>query len=171
MRLTPIRKGFCYAVGAVAAITAMLTFAIALEFGSNPYPSPELFRQLAQAGIGLLIAYSIAIAAAERLLGDRSALDHHLEWLGFVTGIGVCGLIGIGLSFGIAEHREAGHENLVDQLGLWWTVASVGLLGLVVALQPMNSYQWRKLPERRRWRGERLKARKPTWPCPRPAAW
>jgi hypothetical protein len=110
----------------------------------------------------VLIAYSIAVAAAERSLVDRSGLDHHLEWLGFVTGIGVCGLIGIGLSFGIAEHRQAGHENLVDQLGLWWAVASVGLLGLVVALQPMTSYEWRKLPEKRRWRSERLKAGKPT---------
>jgi hypothetical protein len=160
MRLTPVRKGFSYAVGTIAAITAILTFAFARGFGASPYPSPELFRQLAQAGIGLLIAYSIAVAAAERSLGDRSGLDHHLEWLGFVTGIGVCGLVGIGLSFGIAEHREAGHENLADQLGFWWTVASVGLLGLVVALQPMTSYEWRKLPEKRRWRSERLKTQK-----------
>lgn len=162
MRLTPVRKGFFYAIGAIAAVTAILTFAFALGFDSGPYPSPELFRQLAQAGIGLLIAYSITIAAAERFLGDRSGLDPHLEWLGFVTGIGVCGLIGIGLSLGIAEHREAGHENLVDQLGFWWTVASVGLLGLLIALQPMTSYEWRKLPEKRRWRNERIKAGKPT---------
>lgn len=161
MRLTPMRKGFSYAVGAIASLTGMLTFAVALGFDSSPYPSAELFRQLAQAGIGLLIAYSIAIVAAERFLGARSANDHHLEWLGFVTGIGVCGLIGIGLSLGIAEHREAGHENLVDQLGLWWTVASVGLLGLIVALQPVSSYEWRRLPEKRQWRSERLKARKP----------
>jgi hypothetical protein len=162
MRLTPVRKGFLYAVGVMAAVTAILTFAFVLGFGSGPYPSPELFRQLAQAGIGLLIAYSITIAAAERFLGDRSGLDHHLEWLGFVTGIGVCGLVGIGLSLGIAEHREAGHENLVDQLGLWWSVTSIGLLGLIVALQPMSSYEWRKLPVKRRWRSERLKVRKPT---------
>jgi hypothetical protein len=158
MRPTPVHKGFLYAVGTIAALTVILTAAFALGLDSGLYPSAELFRQLAQAGIGLLIAYSIAIAAAERFLGNRDGLDRHLEWLGFVTGIGVCGLIGIGLSFGIAEHREAGHENLVDQLGLWWTVASVGLLGLVVALQPMTSYQWRKLPEKRRWRSEKVKA-------------
>lgn len=162
MRLTPIRKGFFYAIGVIAAVAAILAFALALGLDSSPYPSPELFRQLAQAGIGLLIAYSITFAAAEKSLGDRSDLDHHLEWLGFVTGIGVCGLFGIGLSLGVAEHREAGHRNLIDGLGLCWAATSVGLMGLFVALQPMTSYEWRKLPEKRRWRRERLRTEKPS---------
>jgi hypothetical protein len=48
------------------------------------------------------------------------------------------------LGFGLAEHREAGHANLIDRFGLWWTITSIGLLGLLVALQPITNYEWRK---------------------------
>lgn len=122
------------------------------------YPSPELLRQLGQAGVGLLIAYSVAIAAAGRELRHGGKRDTHLSWLGFTNGIGVCGLLGIGLAFGLAEHRDAQHANLVDDLGLWWIVSSIGMLGLVVACLPLATQQWGKIQVTERWRTDRLKA-------------
>jgi hypothetical protein len=110
------------------------------------------------AGIGLLIAYSVAFALGGRMLADRDSRGSHEFWLGLVTGLGVCALIGIGLSFGLAEHRRVGHDNLVDWLGLWWAIGSIGFLGIMVALQPLSDHEWRKAPQRHRWRSERLRS-------------
>jgi hypothetical protein len=155
-----MRKGFASAVAAVTAVTGLLALGLGLTL-APPQGSPQLFEAIGQAGIGLLIAFSVAVAAGERTLVERGTRDSHEDWLGFVVGVGVCALIGIGLAFGLAEHRRAGHQDLVDRLGLWWAVASVSLLGLIVALQPFMGYEWHKLPLRHRWRTERLRSEAP----------
>lgn len=152
-----MRKGFGSAVAGIAAVAGLLALAIGFAF-APPQGSPQLFEEIGQAGIGLLIAFSVAVAAGERTLVERGTRDSHEGWLGFVVGVGVCALIGIGLAFGLAEHRRAGHQDLIDWLGLWWAIASVGVLGLFVALQPVTGYEWHKLPLRHRWRTERLRS-------------
>jgi hypothetical protein len=107
-------------------------------------PTPALLWTLSQAGIGLLIAYSIAIAGVEKSLGRKGTRDRHEDWLGVVAGCGVCGLVGIAAAMGTAAHLEAGHDGFADEVGLWSAVASLGMLGIVVAILPIISYEWRR---------------------------
>jgi hypothetical protein len=149
-------KGLVTALAGAAGLTGTLALGIWLGL-SPPPPSSQLLEGLGQAGIGLLIAYSVAIAIGQRVLSDRSTRSSHEVWLGFAIGLGISALIGIGLAFGLAGHRRAGHANWIDWLGFCWTVASIGLLGVLVALQPFLDYEWRRLPQRHRWRTERLR--------------
>lgn len=106
-------------------------------------PSAEFLWVLAQLGVGVLIAYSVALAAAEKDLSRRGTRERHEEWLGFVVGCGICGLAGIGTAVGTAAHLEAGHGGFADEVGLWWAVGSIGMLGIIVAILPIMSYGWR----------------------------
>jgi hypothetical protein len=130
--------------GAVVAVgcVAVMAGALALRFESAEYASPTLLRELAQIGVGFLIAYSIALVSAERIVSKIGGA--HEYWLGLAAAFGCCGLLGIVVALGVAEHRAAGHAWLLDDLGLWWTVASVGFLGIFVATMPVNTYRWRK---------------------------
>jgi MFS family permease len=154
-----MRKGFLLAVTLIAALSGVLAWSVATM--GAPHASSGLFRGLGQAGVGLLIAFSVTIASAERGLAEKGRPADHENWLGGVIGVAVCGLFGIGLAFALAEHTAAGHANALDWLGLWWIVSSVSFLGLLVALQPWMGYEWRKLPPRRRWRTERLRSEAP----------
>lgn len=139
--LSPVQTGLASAFGGVGLIAACL-FAGTARLTDAP-PSAELLRQLAGVGVGLLIAYSVAVAAVERIVGAKRPKDEHENWLGFVTGLGLCGLIAVGVALGLAEHRDAGYANLLDDLGLWWVVGSVVMLGTVVATLPISNYWWR----------------------------
>lgn len=141
VRLGSMRKGFATAVGAIVFLSAVLTACSTFSLGP---PSAELMWTLAQVGVGILIAYSLALASAERNLSRRGTRGQHENWLGFVVGCGMCGLAGIGVALATASHRQAGHAGLVDEIGLWWSISSIGMLGVMVAALPIISYEWRK---------------------------
>jgi len=136
-------SGFAAALAVMAASLALFVgvAALALEdHWSVPYPSASLLRGLAQAGIGLLIAYSVAMAAAEQALSKKSTRPRQEWMLGFAAGGGLSGLLGVGIAFALAEHRAAGHANFLDILGFSWVLVAIGQLGLMVALFPLFSY-------------------------------
>lgn len=139
-----MRHGVLSTVAAVLTMTATFT----LGFGAllDAPPSAELFGQLAQIGATLLVAYSVAIVAAERRLRTKSSKGTHEDWLGFSVGAGICGFLGIVLAVGLGAHRDAGHANVLDDIGLWWCVSSVSVLGLMIAVLPLASYEWRTSP-------------------------
>lgn len=136
-----MRKGIAEAVGTVVGLTALLTASNSLALGP---PSADLLGALAQVGVGLLVAYSVAIAGVERDLGMRGLRGRHENWLGVTAGSGICGLIGVGLALALAAHREAGHANIIDEAGLWWIISSIAILGMMVAALPIASYEWRR---------------------------
>jgi hypothetical protein len=137
-----MRRGIAGAVGLLVVLAALLMFC-GHSLDDAP-PSPALLRTLAQVGVGLLIAYSVAFAGVEKELSGRGSRAQHEDWLGFVAGCGICSLLGIATALVAASHREAGHANLADQALLWWSVGSIGLLGIVVASLPILRYEWRK---------------------------
>jgi hypothetical protein len=101
---------------------------------SMAYPSPILMREIAGIGATILLGYVIeAVWLAQGL-----ARDHEYEFLlGALTGLAVAGLIGVGAALLVAEHRAAHHGNLLDDIGLWWSVYSIGFLGAMVTIQPL----------------------------------
>lgn len=130
--------GAAVAVGCIVVVSGGL----ALRFKSAEYASPALLRELAQIGVGLLIAFTVAVVSAERTV-SRTGGDHEY-WLGLSTAFGCCGLLAIAVGLGAAEHRAAGHASVLDDLALWWSVGSIGMLGIFVATMPVHTYRWRK---------------------------
>lgn len=99
------------------------------------------FEAIAQVGVGLFIAFGVTVAAVERGSFGRT---EHVNWLGFGCGSAFAGLVGIGLCLGLQAYREAGHASWFDLVGLSWAVASLGMLGIAVALGPLMIYRSRE---------------------------
>lgn len=137
--LGPTWVGVLDGLGTVVVMTvALLVVANSL---SLPDPSHELFRDLAQFGAALFIAYSVATAGAGF---STDKIDEHLNWLGSICAVGACGLLGIGASIALAAYREAGHASTLDIVGLCWVVASLTLMGALVAVLPYAVYSWNR---------------------------
>jgi hypothetical protein len=115
---------------AVVAVPTVVFLWIGRAMG---YPSPALLRSLAEIGVALLLAYTVE---AVWLVNRAERKDWHENWLGAISGVGVAGLLGIAVALAAAAHREAGHGNLLDDIGLWWSVSAVGVLGIFVVLHP-----------------------------------
>ncbi len=99
-------------------------------------------RSMAEIGVTLLLAYVVEAAwMATRL--SRETEEEREHWLGSTAGFGLAGLIGVIIALLVAEHRAAGHGNALDAFGLWWSVFSLGLLGVAVALHPVIVARWR----------------------------
>lgn len=137
----PLYIGFLQPFAVVLAMAALFGYALR----DLPPPSAELMRSVAGIGITIVLAYVIEavwmVGRLERVGADREA------WLGSAVGMTVCGLSGVAAAVLVAAHREAMHSNYLDTFGLWWVVASLGLLGAMVALQPLIADRWTKEDE------------------------
>lgn len=109
-------------------------------FYGNAEPSPDLLRTMAGIGVSLFLAYVIEatwLAAKVNLkTGDESEL-----FLEVITGIAVCGLFAIGLMLMLSEHPEREPLLWVDVYFYWWSWIALGILGLLVAVQPALAHE------------------------------
>lgn len=129
-RVDPLPLGIVKALAAIALMA--IPFAIGVPFDS---PDPDLMYAIAQIGIAIVFAYIVeAVWMVERV--NRADADHR-DWLGTTCGFGVAGLTGVGIALFVGGHRDAGHANLLDALGLWWSVASLIVLGAIVVIHPI----------------------------------
>jgi NhaP-type Na+/H+ or K+/H+ antiporter len=132
-----IRRGLIEATLYVAGTAVLSMIAIV----SVPHPSADLFEGLGAIGGAFLVAYAVT---ASWLIQTSTRRDSNRErWVGFVSGVGLCGLIGIAVALGFSQHAKA-HQNLLDQLALAWCIASLAILGAIVALQPWMIYEWKR---------------------------
>lgn len=107
-----------------------------------PTPPAWLFDSIAQIGVGLLIAFTIAVAAVRSRRGDRP--EDHLAWLCVGAGVSLGTLIAIALSLGLAAYVEAGHGGFIARLGIGFVAAAVFVSGLMVALLPYFAFSWQQ---------------------------
>jgi hypothetical protein len=132
--------------GLVEALLACAVLAIAFwaaaESSSVVHPSAQLFRDLAQLGAAIFIAFAIATAGAATFTGGELKL--HVNWLGAACGLGLSGFLGIAASVALAAYREAGHSSWFDIFGLCWAGVSILLLGCFVAVLPYATFRWSK---------------------------
>jgi hypothetical protein len=131
--------GFAEAIATIALLTAIWT-SVGKDFD---YPSPETLRSIANVGVALLLAY---VLEAVWMVNRAERKEWHENWLGTICGTGFGGLLGIGIALATAAHLESGHKNLLDDLGLWWSVVSLSLLGVMVTLQPLMTDRVRRKP-------------------------
>jgi len=111
---------------------AWIGLCLALGIMKMADPSSALLTNVSQAGVGLLVAYSIAIAS----ITLRRSVDRD-EWFGFTCGVGVAGFTGIVVGFAMGAYREAGHTGPLDQLGLIWSITTICALGGLIAFWPL----------------------------------
>jgi hypothetical protein len=132
--LDPIPRGIANALGSVALASLGLYF----FFTAVPAASAELLRTISLIGAALLIAY---VVEAVWLVSRVEVDDEYEEWLGFVTGAGIAGLLGVVFALLLAEHRTVGHSNFIDEIGTAWSAVSLLILGFVLVLQPLLAHR------------------------------
>lgn len=136
----PITKGVLLALASVM----LGSIGCAFFLGALPAASPELLRSLGTIGAILVPAYVVEVVWLMPRMGQGVEFE---EWLGFVVGAGIAGLLGIAFALLLAEHRAAGHANSVDDLGLAWVAVSEVILAGVLVLQPLLANRFRDLEQ------------------------
>lgn len=134
--LEPVPKGIALSLVSVGGITIACYFI----FSSIPAASAEMLRTLALIGASFVIAYAVEAAW---LVSNVEMTEDHEEWLGFLVGIGIAGLLSIAIALLLAEHRALGHRDAIDDLGLGWVVGSLTILGILLILQPLLADRFR----------------------------
>lgn len=104
-----------------------------------PNPSADLLNGLANLGTGLLLAYVVEISW---LTSRMRRLPDYERRLGAFIGVGAGGLLGVVVALLLAAHRDAGHSNLLDSVGVSWVAVSLTFLGVVVIIQPLLGHEW-----------------------------
>lgn len=122
--------------GILLALWSVLLASIGGAFflGALPPASPTLLQNLVTIGAILVPAYVVEIVWLVPRMGRGIDFE---EWLGFVVGAGIAGLVGIAVALLLMEHRIAGHANSLDDLGLAWVVVSEVILAFTLVLQPL----------------------------------
>ena len=138
--LGPFWVGVLSSLLSVAGIAAGIW--VLVGTGDLSGVSVSVCRDLAQVSIGLVLAFVVATAAVQVRTGE--ALEDHLKWLGFVSGVGLAGIASIGAGVVLAAYREAGHAGAPAAFGLSWMIASLTIIGGAIALLPYASFQWRR---------------------------
>jgi hypothetical protein len=123
-----------------ASLTIALVFWGGLESLTVAAPSAQVFRDLSQVGAAFFVAFAVATAGAAAFAGGN--LKEHVNWLGYVCGIGVSGFLAIASSIALAAYRDAGHTGWPSTLGLCWVGTGIGLLGILVAGLPYAAFRW-----------------------------
>jgi Kef-type K+ transport system membrane component KefB len=135
--MSPMARGFASALVAFAFTGLLARWLLAVLAAR---PSGELLRDMAVIGATLLIAYAIEMSAVVRV--ERVRTPNRENWIGFVVGSGVSGLIAIIISLGLAERAEVNHWIWLDQAAFAFAAMAFLGLGLLVALLPWLHYEW-----------------------------
>lgn len=136
--LEPVTKGVMLALFSVAVASVGGAFFL----GAIPPASPELLQSLATIGAIFVPAYVVEVVWMLPHMGRGEEFE---EWLGFVVGTGIAGLLAIAVALLGVEHRVAGHANTLDDLGLSFVVVSLVILAGTLISQPLLAHRFRDL--------------------------
>ena len=136
--LEPIPRGVALALFSVVVASAGGAFFL----GAIPPASPGLLQSLATIGAILVPAYVVEVVWMVPNMGSGEEFE---EWLGFVVGTGIAGLIAIAVALLGVEHRVAGHANTLDDLGLSFVVVALVILAGTLVSQPLLAHRFRDL--------------------------
>lgn len=128
-------RGF---LGAGLLVVAGSLALLPLVNATDLTPTPGLLRSLAQIGATLLVAYAVEVSWLLKVSADRG--ESLASWIGYMTGIGASGLLGLALALLLSEHG-GDSLSLVAQYAVGWVLVSLFLLGLLVALLPLLVYE------------------------------
>lgn len=132
----PITKGVLLAFFSVIVATIGAAFFL----GAVPPASPHLLQSLATIGAIFVPAYVVEVVWMIPHIGRGEEFE---EWLGFVVGAGIAGLVAIAVALLEVEHRVAGHSNSLDDLGLAFVIVSLTILAGALVSQPLLAHRFR----------------------------
>jgi len=128
--LEPITKGILLALFSVVVASIGAAFFL----GALPAASPALFDSLATIGAIFVAAFVVEVVWMVPQMGRGEEFE---EWLGFVVGAGIAGLLAIAVALLGVQHRLSGHSNSIDDLGLSFVIVSLVILGGTLVAQPL----------------------------------
>jgi MFS family permease len=132
--IDPTTKGMIW-----SALSVFVISYVASLFLNDLSPSNELLRTMAGIGGGFFLAYVIeATWLAERF--SNSPRNENL--LGVMIGLAVSGLLGVIFALVLSETASGVSLTRSQDFYFWWSVVSLGFLGLLVALQPALIHFW-----------------------------
>lgn len=117
--------------GSVAIALGVVGFNAGFEI------SDDALAAISQVGATLLVAYAVEMSWFVK--ASRARDKNREDWVGFVTGVGLCSAVGIGVAIA-SIGRES--TNFFEALAGTWMLFSLGLLGLLVASLPYFLYEW-----------------------------
>ena len=126
----PVTKGVLLALFSVAVASIGASFFL----GAIPAPSPDLLQSLATIGAIFEVAYVVEVVWMVPRMGRGEEFE---EWLGFIVGAGIAGLLAIAVALLGVQHRVAGHSNSLDDLGLSFVLVSLVILAGTLVCQPL----------------------------------
>jgi hypothetical protein len=139
LRLPWVRSRSNVELGVYGAILGNLVIAAALT-ASTPHsfrnPSAGLLEAFAGVGGAVFLAYTVAITGLVR--GIRRGSDGE-ALLGLATGLGICGIFGVGLTLLLIDASEP--LGWLGHLALYWAGCSETLLAGLVAGFPLIAYE------------------------------
>lgn len=133
--LGQVSAGLIEGIGVIGVATVAL-LPIAMRV---PQPSPAVFEEIVQVGIVLLLGYVVELVWFVQRIAQAPDYENRL---GGLTGIGIAGLIGVVLAILLGAHLAAGHNNVLDDIGLAWIVPSLAFMAGVVVIQPLLVHEW-----------------------------
>jgi hypothetical protein len=139
-RLRPLWRG----VIVIALFDLLLSGA--LVFTLHRYvsrPQPEFLGNLAGVGSTIFVAFVIEMSAI--VLWSTSHDDEDDALSGETVGFGFAALVGVGFALALANHKDSHALTSLEELGLAWSILSLGMLGLIVAAYPLMIYERHRL--------------------------
>src|SRR6187402_235811 len=128
--LSALRRGFVETFAVIGFSTLLLFPMLALL---DPAIPAETFDTAAQIGATLLIAY--AVETSWWLKNSRLRGTKRENWVGYASGIGACGFVGVGIALVLST--SAAGLNWIEVLGASWALLAISLLGGLVATLPL----------------------------------
>jgi cytochrome bd-type quinol oxidase subunit 2 len=117
-----------------AATIALILVVVQADFSL----SDDALSAIAQIGATLLIAY--ALETSWFVKESRARGSKRENWLGFVTGIGICSALGVVIAIAFIGYE--GTLSFLQAFAAVWMLFSLGFLALLVALLPYVLYEW-----------------------------
>jgi hypothetical protein len=136
--LPPYRRGIAEAVILMLGLSLLAWIVCAaLDIRANA----QTLRTLAQIGATLLVAYGV-LAASIISAAQAEAPDKRKERLGALVGIGGAGLIGIAGALILSQRAWVTNPGCLEELAFGWTIGSLLMFLLFVALQADAVDSW-----------------------------
>lgn len=133
--LSPVRQGFAEFLTALGFSTALC---LPFFHWASPEIPAETFDAMAQIGATLLIAYAVETSWWLKVSRRRSGTREN--WVGYVSGIGLAGFIGVGASLILSTNPL--DLSWFESYLMVWAFITLLLLGSLVAILPLLIYEW-----------------------------
>lgn len=107
-------------------------------YWAKPAIPAETFDAAAQIGATLLIAY--AVETSWWLKASRYRSSNRENWVGYASGIGTCGFIGVSACLVLSTSPQS--LSWFESYWATWSLFTLMLLGGLVGTLPLLIYEW-----------------------------